>query len=59
MTVRATAPDGAVKEFPAKVRIDSPVEMEYYRHGGILPAVLRKLARDVMPLGVTHALPHV
>ncbi len=45
LMVRATSPDGAVKEFPAKVRIDSPVEMEYYRHGGILPAVLRKLAR--------------
>ena len=46
LTVRATSPDGAVKEFSAKVRIDTPVELEYYRNGGILPAVLRKLARQ-------------
>ena len=44
LTVRTTAPDATVKEFPAKVRIDTPVELEYYRHGGILPTVLRKLA---------------
>ena len=30
-------------ELPAKVRIDTPVELEYYRHGGILQTVLRKL----------------
>ena len=29
--------------FPAVVRIDTPVELEYYRHGGILQTVLRKL----------------
>ncbi|HVW39663.1 MAG TPA: aconitate hydratase, partial [Pirellulales bacterium] len=43
LTVRATAPDGKVREFQATVRIDSPVERDYYRHGGILPTVLRKL----------------
>ena len=43
LTVRATAADGAKKEFQATVRIDSPVERDYYRHGGILPTVLRKL----------------
>ncbi|HVW39206.1 MAG TPA: aconitate hydratase AcnA, partial [Pirellulales bacterium] len=43
LTVRATAPDGQVREFQATVRIDSPVERDYYRHGGILPTVLRKL----------------
>jgi aconitate hydratase len=42
ISVRATAP-GGVKEFPATVRIDTPVELEYYRHGGILQTVLRKL----------------
>jgi len=31
--------------FPATVRIDTPVEAEYYRHGGILQYVLRSLAR--------------
>ena len=30
--------------FDALVRIDTPVEIEYYRNGGILPTVLRKLA---------------
>jgi aconitate hydratase len=41
--VRATAPDGAVTEFPAIVRIDTPQEVLYYRHGGILRYVLRQL----------------
>jgi aconitate hydratase len=43
VTVRATAPDGSVKTFTANVRIDTPVEMDYYRNGGILQTVLRKL----------------
>jgi aconitate hydratase len=42
--VSATAPDGSVKTFPVRVRIDTPMEVEYYRHGGILPFVLRQLA---------------
>ncbi|HEY4761618.1 MAG TPA: aconitate hydratase AcnA [Thermoguttaceae bacterium] len=46
LTVRATTADGAVKEFQVKVRIDTPVELEYYRNGGILQTVLRKLARS-------------
>jgi len=45
ITVRATAADGSVKEFQAKVRIDTPVELDYYRNGGILQTVLRKLAK--------------
>jgi aconitate hydratase len=40
--VQATAPDGTVKSFTATARIDTPVEVEYYKHGGILPYVLRK-----------------
>jgi aconitate hydratase len=44
LTVRATAPGGASKEFEATVRIDSLVERDYYRNGGILPTVLLKLA---------------
>ena len=31
------------KEFRARVRLDTPVEREYLRHGGILPFVLRRL----------------
>ena len=33
------------KEFQARVRIDTPKEVEYYQHGGILPFVLRQLLR--------------
>ncbi len=42
--VRATAPDGTATEFVATARIDTPEELHYYRHGGILPYVLRQLA---------------
>jgi aconitate hydratase len=42
--VCATGSDGRVIEFPTTVRIDTPVEFEYYRNGGILQTVLRKLA---------------
>ncbi len=43
ISARATAPSGSVIEFPVRVRIDTPVELEYYRNGGILQTVLRKL----------------
>ncbi|MHB1699888.1 MAG: aconitate hydratase AcnA [Acidobacteriaceae bacterium] len=46
LTVRATAADGTVKEFPATVRIDTPQEILYYQHGGILQYVLRQLAQQ-------------
>jgi aconitate hydratase len=39
--VRVTADGGATREFTARCRIDTPVEAEYYRHGGILQYVLR------------------
>ena len=45
LMVKATSPDGKTKEFPATVRIDTPVELEYYRNGGILHTVLRKLMK--------------
>ena len=41
--VRATSPEGAVREFEATVRIDTPQEILYYEHGGILQYVLRQL----------------
>jgi aconitate hydratase len=41
--VRAVKPDGGASEFAARVRIDTPTELEYYRQGGILPMVLRKV----------------
>jgi aconitate hydratase len=45
LQVRATAADGAVKEFGAIARIDTPEELVAYRHGGILPYVLRQLVK--------------
>ncbi|MBZ5607203.1 MAG: aconitate hydratase AcnA [Acidobacteriia bacterium] len=42
--VRAVADDGSQKSFEAVVRIDTPMEAEYYRNGGILPYVVRQLA---------------
>ncbi len=44
VTVVATAPDGKQKKFEARVRIDTPQEILYYQHGGILQYVLRELA---------------
>jgi aconitate hydratase len=45
LTVTATADDGKVTGFHVTVRIDTPQERQYYRHGGILEYVLRQLAR--------------
>ena len=44
LKVKAKSADGNVKEFNARVRIDTPQEIEYYEHGGILLYVLRQLA---------------
>jgi aconitate hydratase len=44
LTVRATGADGKVKEIRTNVRIDTPQEIAYYQHGGILHYVLRQLA---------------
>ncbi|MCC7205730.1 MAG: aconitate hydratase AcnA [Anaerolineae bacterium] len=43
VTVRATRSDGASFSFKAVARLDSQVEIDYYRNGGILPAVLRTI----------------
>jgi aconitate hydratase len=43
ITVTATAQDGTKKQFIAICRIDTPNEVDYYRHGGILQYVLRSL----------------
>jgi aconitate hydratase len=44
LVVRATSSNGATKEIKALVRIDTPQEIAYYQHGGILHYVLRSLA---------------
>ncbi|MBF5007054.1 aconitate hydratase [Diaphorobacter caeni] len=41
-----TRPDGTRKTVVVKLRIDTPIEVDYYRHGGILPYVLRQLLAD-------------
>ncbi|HXH06396.1 MAG TPA: aconitate hydratase AcnA, partial [Vicinamibacterales bacterium] len=43
LRVRATADDGKVTEFPVVARIETPEELAAYRHGGLLPYVLRQL----------------
>jgi aconitate hydratase len=43
VTVRVLADDGAERSFQVRCRIDTPVEVQYYRHGGILQHVLRGL----------------
>ena len=46
VTVKATGDDGKVTEFAAICRIDTPAELDYYRHGGILEYVLRQLLQN-------------
>jgi aconitate hydratase len=42
-TLVVTSADGRKKRVPLTLRIDTPIEVDYYRHGGILPFVLRQL----------------
>jgi aconitate hydratase len=44
--ISVTTPDGVQRNIDAVVRIDTPVEMDYYRNGGILQTVLRKLLKS-------------
>ena len=46
VTVKATGDDGKFTEFAAICRIDTPAELDYYRHGGILEYVLRQLLQN-------------
>ena len=43
--IRATREDGSVLEFTAIARLDTPVDVDYYRNGGILQTVLRNLVK--------------
>jgi aconitate hydratase len=45
LTLRIARPNGQTQNLPATCRIDTPIEVEYYQHGGILPFVLRQLAQ--------------
>ena len=48
LSVVARHDDGAELPFMVRARLDGPIEVEYYRHGGILPAVLRRLAGNAV-----------
>ncbi|HNC24274.1 MAG TPA: aconitate hydratase AcnA, partial [Opitutaceae bacterium] len=43
LTLRITRKGGAVEDVPVRCRIDTPIEIDYYQHGGILPYVLRQI----------------
>jgi aconitate hydratase len=43
LTLRITFADGKTKDVQVRCRIDTPIEVDYYQHGGILPYVLRQL----------------
>jgi len=43
VTLEIEGKDGQERSIPVKLRIDTPIEIDYYRHGGILPFVLRQL----------------
>jgi aconitate hydratase len=43
LTLEIQNTDGEKRYVPVKLRIDTPIEVDYYKHGGILPYVLRQL----------------
>jgi len=43
LTLRITRKTGATETHPVRCRIDTPIEIDYYQHGGILPYVLRQI----------------
>ncbi len=43
LTLRITRKDGTKSDVPVTCRIDTPIEIDYYQHGGILPYVLRQI----------------
>jgi aconitate hydratase len=55
LTVRGKRADGSEFSFETICRIDTPIEIEYYRHGGILPYVLRLLLKESEAPATTSA----
>jgi aconitate hydratase len=43
LTLRVTRQEDSRQDVPVRCRIDTPIEIEYYQHGGMLPYVLRQL----------------
>jgi aconitate hydratase len=54
LTIEAQPEQGERFTFKAVARLDSPVEIDYHRHGGILPLVLRSLLREGTAEGVAR-----
>ena len=50
-----TRADGSTQEVVVTLRIDTPIEVDYYKHGGILPYVLRELISKAGPAKVKAA----
>ena len=46
LTLKITRQGGAVENVPVRCRIDTPIEIDYYQHGGILPYVLRQIVAE-------------
>ncbi|MGQ9575111.1 MAG: aconitate hydratase AcnA [Thermoguttaceae bacterium] len=55
LAVEARAADGRSVRFSVRLRIDTPVEMDYYRNGGTLQTVLRRLLSGTLPPGSSEA----
>jgi aconitate hydratase len=51
LALRITRANGQSENVPVTCRIDTPIEIDYYQHGGILPYVLRQLLRADQPAG--------
>jgi aconitate hydratase len=49
VTLTIRRKDGATQKVPLLLRIDTPIEVDYYLHGGILPFVLRDLLSTAKP----------
>ncbi|MGN6555889.1 MAG: aconitate hydratase, partial [Verrucomicrobiota bacterium] len=47
LTLKITRANGSVENVAVRCRIDTPIEIDYYQHGGILPFVLRQLVAKV------------
>jgi aconitate hydratase len=47
LTLKITRQDGGMEDVPVRCRIDTPIEIDYYQHGGILPYVLRQLVAKI------------
>ena len=49
LQLKIRKPDGSERQITVKSRIDTPIEVDYYKHGGILPFVLRELISSAGP----------